>query len=108
MKKVYVIPPARIRYLSEISENNRAYDSKVASQTTVAQKLYGIYKTLESVLDKAPVIGTNGLEIKLGNDNSQKQQEFIALVKAQFDKIQLDLDLHNWRIITEWQSKNAL
>ena len=27
-EKVFIIPPARVRYLSEISENNRAYDKK--------------------------------------------------------------------------------
>ncbi len=47
-EKIFVIPPARTRYLSEISENNRAYDKKADDQVEVAQKLYGIYKTLES------------------------------------------------------------
>src|SRR5690606_20209393 len=50
-EKIFVIPPARTRYLSEISENNRAYDKKVNEQVEVAQRLYGIYKTLESVSD---------------------------------------------------------
>ena len=47
-EKIFVIPPARVRYLSEIAENNRAYDKKVKSQVKVAQKLYGIYQTLAS------------------------------------------------------------
>jgi methylmalonyl-CoA mutase len=28
-EKVWIIPPAKSRYLSEISENNRRYDAKV-------------------------------------------------------------------------------
>ena len=28
-EKIFVIPPSRVRYLSEISESNRAYDKKV-------------------------------------------------------------------------------
>src|SRR5699024_5143786 len=48
-EKVFVIPPKRTRYLSEIAENNRAYDEKSKSQTEIAQKLYGIFKTLLSV-----------------------------------------------------------
>ena len=48
-EKVFIIPPARVRYLSEISENNRAYDKKGKEQSEVAQKLYGIYKTICSV-----------------------------------------------------------
>ncbi len=31
-EKAFVIPPARTRYLSEISENNRAYDAMVSEQ----------------------------------------------------------------------------
>ena len=39
-EKIFVIPPSRVRYLSEISENNRNYDAKVIEQVAVAQKLY--------------------------------------------------------------------
>ena len=49
-EKIFIIPPARIRYLSEIAENNRAYDKKEQSQVEVAQKLFGIYKTIDAVL----------------------------------------------------------
>jgi len=49
-EKIFIIPPARIRYLSEIAENIRAYDKKERSQVEVAQKLFGIYKTIDSIL----------------------------------------------------------
>ena len=49
-EKIFIIPPARVRYLSEIAENNRAYDKKERSQVEVAQKLFGIYKTIDTVL----------------------------------------------------------
>src|SRR5690606_3411735 len=62
-EKVFVIPPARTRYLSEIAENNRAYDTKTLSQKEVAQKLYGIYKTIETVSGKAPELTQHGIEI---------------------------------------------
>lgn len=35
-----VIPPKRIRYLSEIVENNRAYDREVEQQALVAKRMY--------------------------------------------------------------------
>ncbi|MGZ3853679.1 MAG: methylmalonyl-CoA mutase family protein [Flavisolibacter sp.] len=35
-----IIPPKRVRYLSEISENNRTYDSWVNDQVAIASKLY--------------------------------------------------------------------
>src|SRR6056297_2708948 len=61
-EKIFVIPPARTRYLSEIAESNRAYDKTANEQVEVAQKLYGIYKTLESVLDSTPRLDKAGID----------------------------------------------
>jgi methylmalonyl-CoA mutase len=40
--KSQIIPPKRVRYLSEISENNRSYDNWVTEQCAIASKLYQI------------------------------------------------------------------
>lgn len=40
--KSQIIPPKRVRYLSEISENNRQYDNWVQEQCAIATKLYQI------------------------------------------------------------------
>jgi methylmalonyl-CoA mutase len=40
--KSQIIPPKRVRYLSEISENNRSYDSWVNEQCVIASKLYQV------------------------------------------------------------------
>lgn len=40
--KSQIIPPKRVRYLSEISENNRSYDRWVEEQSAIASKLYQI------------------------------------------------------------------
>ncbi|MEZ4847022.1 MAG: GTP-binding protein, partial [Bdellovibrionota bacterium] len=61
-EKIFVIPPARTRYLSEIAENNRAYDKTANEQVEVAQKLYGIYKTLESVVGETPELDKAGID----------------------------------------------
>ena len=50
-----VIPANRVRYLSEISENNRGYDQLVKDQASIATKLYqlnGVKETLTAA--KAP------------------------------------------------------
>ncbi|NCG30718.1 MAG: methylmalonyl-CoA mutase, partial [Bacteroidetes bacterium] len=41
-EKIFIIPPARTRYLSEISENNRAYDKWVEEQSNIAGRLYSL------------------------------------------------------------------
>ena len=51
-EKIFVIPPNRVRYLSEISENNRAYDKWAIEQKNIAQNLYSLQKSL-SILANA-------------------------------------------------------
>ena len=124
-EKIYVIPPKRVRYLSEIAENNRSYDDKVDAQVVVAQKLYGIYQTILSVIanemkqsflirtgldndeilrqaqnDKSIVIST-----KKGTTDEKSQTFFLKLLLAQFEKVKLNLDPYNWEIILNWQEK---
>src|ERR1035437_5894717 len=45
-EKIFIIPPARVRYLSEISENNRGYDAWVNEQSDIANKLFSLYNTI--------------------------------------------------------------
>ncbi|PWI31269.1 methylmalonyl-CoA mutase [Flavobacteriaceae bacterium LYZ1037] len=102
-EKVFVIPPARTRYLSEISENNRAYDKTANEQVEVAQKLYGIYKTLESISGITPELDKAGIDSK--SIESKEQKDFIKLLVGEFDRVKLNLDPYNWEVITGWSEK---
>ena len=110
-EKIFVIPPARTRYLSEIAESNRAYDKRADDQTEVAQKLYGIYKTLESVLNVIPSLTKYGIELNLTSssdstkENRIENMEFMKLLIAEFDRVKLNLDPYNWEVITGWDEK---
>ena len=110
-EKIFVIPPARTRYLSEIAESNRAYDKRADDQTEVAQKLYGIYKTLESVLNVIPSLTKYGIELNLSSssdstkENRIENMEFMKLLIAEFDRVKLNLDPYNWEVITGWDEK---
>ena len=46
-EKIFIIPPSRVRYLSEISETNRAYDRNMKKQAEVAENLYNLEKSAE-------------------------------------------------------------
>ena len=48
-----IIPSSRVRYLSEISENNRSYDQLVKDQSVIATKLYQLNGALETLKEKA-------------------------------------------------------
>jgi isobutyryl-CoA mutase len=45
-----IIPSSRVRYLSEISENNRGYDQLVKDQSAMASKLYQLHGTKETLM----------------------------------------------------------
>jgi len=53
-QKIYIIPPARVRYLSEITENNRRYDEWVNNQVAVACQLHALHKVLEMFPPQPP------------------------------------------------------
>ncbi len=104
-EKIYIIPPNRTRYLSEISENNRAYDKAVVSQADLAQKLYGVYKTIESITGSKPVLHKNGIEDLSFSDEKSKVEndDFLKLLRDQFEKIKVDLLPKNWDLICQWE-----
>ncbi|WP_445457803.1 methylmalonyl-CoA mutase family protein [Flavobacterium sp. HNIBRBA15423] len=103
-EKIFVIPPHRTRYLSEIAENNRKYDETVLSQVEVAQKLYGIFKTIESVNGNFPQIDKAGIiEESLQINDSNK--DFVSLLIKEFDRVKMNLDPFNWLIIQTWDEK---
>ncbi len=103
-EKIFVIPPHRTRYLSEIAENNRKYDEIVITQVEVAQKLYGIFKTIESVSGNVPSLTKSCLEIE---NKNQTETAFIQLLENQFDKVKMNLDPYNWEVILNWNEKVA-
>jgi methylmalonyl-CoA mutase len=51
--KSQIIPPKRVRYLSEIAENNRSYDQWALEQAAIATKLYQIQGVMEAAGAKA-------------------------------------------------------
>lgn len=103
-EKIFVIPPHRTRYLSEIAENNRKYDETVLTQVEVAQKLYGIFKTIESVNKKQPKFDKAGIDVNSLNFNSDNN-DFLNLLVKEFDRVKMNLDPFNWEIILTWNDK---
>jgi methylmalonyl-CoA mutase len=92
-EKVYIIPPNRTRYLSEISESNRGYDQWVDKQAEIADKLYRMQGALAE-LESMPSSDDSALALKH--------------LQASYDRIKLDMDPHNWEILQSWEKKRAL
>ena len=49
--KSQIIPSKRVRYLSEVAENNRAYDVWANEQSVIASKLYAIHSTINASIE---------------------------------------------------------
>lgn len=88
-EKVYIIPPARTRYLSEISENNRAYDRRLQDQSAIAQKLYAIHTTIST----------------LRSEQKDLNSELLKLLQNQYDQLLLELDPKNMKMIESFSAK---
>jgi methylmalonyl-CoA mutase len=82
-EKIFIIPPRRSRYLSEISENNRTYDNWVEEQKEIAQDLYCLDRVMKNS-------GSGGVTDEL---------------KKRYSEIELDLDPRNKKILEEWPEK---
>ena len=87
-EKVYVIPPKRVRYLSEIAENNRSYDEQLEKQIKLADKLFVLHGTIK--------------ELQSDND-----KEAIKTIQNKIDQITLDFDARNQKTINDWKEKYA-
>lgn len=106
-EKQYIIPPSRVRYLSEISENNRHYDDWSINQKAIAQKLYSLSKSFEAISRK-DIINLSEIEkefetiIKAEKDD--KKQEVLTSIKDAFEQIKADLHPKNWKTISNWKA----
>ena len=88
-EKIYIIPPARTRYLSEIAENNRSYDKRGKQQSEIADKLYGIKKTIETIKESTMA----------------DKDRLIKSLDEEYARIELDLDGHNRKLIDTWDQR---
>jgi len=80
-EKIYIIPPKRVRYLSEISENNRQYDQEVEKQSQIARQLFALEES-KKLLEGTDVVST---------------------LEAKYDDLQQDLTRENKELLDGWE-----
>jgi methylmalonyl-CoA mutase len=104
-EKVFVIPPSRTRYLSEIAENNRTYDKKANKQVEIAQKLYGFFKTIETITGSMPKLDKFGIDFDSIDTGSQEKKDLVNLLVSEFNQLKINLNPFHWEIIMGWDEK---
>ncbi len=88
-QKTHIIPPERVRYLSEIAEDNRSYEQWVEEQADVAQKLYSLERSIESL--KASEVESAG--------------EVIPKLEETYRGVEKELHPECKTILDEWEEK---
>lgn len=89
-EKIFIIPPHRTRYLSEITETVRNYNLKAEDQAEIARKIYSLNTAIEELKknEAAEVLLTE----------LEKLKEFI----------ENDLEESNKKILNTWEKKKDL
>ena len=82
-EKMIIIPPKRVRYLSEISETIRKYNDWCDEQANVANQLYSLEKTIEL----------------------SEKEEFKNGLNELYKKTELNLDPKNKMLLDQWEEK---
>ncbi len=85
-EKISIIPPQRVRYLSEISETVRKYNNWAEKQSDIAQKLHSLAQSMETLKEA-------------GKENE------VDSVKALYDELLLELNPKNYHALTTWEEK---
>ncbi len=99
VEKIYIIPPSRTRYLAEISEGVRSYNQWTEKQAAIAQRLYSIAKTIETL--HADSSGNT-------DDSSSppcNKTGMLLELDMLFERTLKDLDPANHDIIKNWNEK---
>ena len=90
-EKIYIIPPKRTRYLSEIAESNRAYDEWVDKQSRIARELFALRRSI-TLLERR---------------DSDRHRELIGQLESEYADLALDLDGRCQRILDEWEARKS-
>ncbi len=91
-EKIYVIPPNRTRYLSEISESNRSFDRWVDQQCELAEKMYGVRLSIEHIQAS----------------NFAGKDRLVQDLETTYTQMALDMDPRNLAMLQDWDNKVAL
>lgn len=90
-EKIYIIPPRRVRYLAEIAETIRESDEKIEAQAEVAEKLYGIRKSIEAI----------------GETDLEDKDRLIKSLEEAYEAVGMGLEKHNQALLEGWPEKVA-
>jgi methylmalonyl-CoA mutase len=88
-QKIHIIPPQRVRYLSEIAENNRRYDRWVEEQAELARQLFGLQQSMEVLQERSA------------------GEETVEVLQKTYRSLEKELDKDTQKLLEGWEAKKA-
>ena len=105
-EKIYIIPPERVRYLAEITENADRYDDFIKEQASVARRMYQLKGTIDQLRAD---IGKKRIEIVEDNDDvvhaieyEQGEPEYLKDLINKYKELEDKLDPECKKTLQEW------
>ncbi|MEO0638597.1 MAG: methylmalonyl-CoA mutase family protein, partial [Bacteroidota bacterium] len=90
-EKIHIIPPRRVRYLSEITETIRDYNEEVVEQAEVAQKLFGLQKSIDTLRDS----------------DIEDKDRLIKGLQETYEQVAMRLQKAYQLVLDDWSEKKA-
>jgi methylmalonyl-CoA mutase len=103
-EKITIIPSSRVRYLAEIAETVRNYNLRAEEQSQVAQQLFGIAKTIDTIRG----ISSESEKIGTGQENRERtcnKTGMMLELDLLFEQVRKRLDPLHFDIIRQWDEK---
>lgn len=109
-KKIFIIPPDRVRYLSEIKESSAQYDEFVEKQSTIARKMYQLSGTIEIINES---IGEKKIKIEEEDgvvtaiETHKEAPGYLNELIKEFKKLSDQIDPECKKTIDDWENTVA-
>ncbi|MGQ1910069.1 methylmalonyl-CoA mutase family protein [Marinifilum sp. RC60d5] len=88
-QKIEIVPPARVKYLSEIAETVRRYNRKAEEQSEIADQLYALDKASKLIKKEEVINDIISESIKLSKDF--KHQDIIDVWEEKKERYKADV-----------------
>jgi methylmalonyl-CoA mutase len=88
-EKIYIIPPARIRYLSEITETIRGYNKEADEQSEIANKLFALHSTIQ----------------QFNSSTIKEKEKLVKKIEELYEETETKLLPYNKKLLKDWKKK---
>ncbi len=98
-EKIWIIPPERVRYLSEIAETCRVQDAWVERQVSVASRLHALRRAIDALGERGD--GDAGA----ADGGAGRDDGAVEALEARYRELERELDPRCREILETWEAR---